>query len=70
MIDSTLRELPPAQNLKFSRQTAASYLNRLVEDNFLEKTKKGRTNYYTNKPLFNLLQNVNLSDDNKIIEKP
>ncbi len=55
-----------ARDLNISRQTAAKYLNKLTETNFLEIKKKGRSNYYMNMPLFNLLQNVNANEINNI----
>lgn len=36
------------QDLKVSRTTATSYLEKLVEDGFLMKQKRGRGNYYIN----------------------
>jgi Fic family protein len=38
------------------RAAAGRYLDALVEANFLLKTKLGHSNYYINKPLFELLQ--------------
>lgn len=38
------------------RNTAALYLNQLVELELLEKIKLGKSNYYVNKALFNLLK--------------
>ena len=38
------------------RAAAGRYLDALVEANFLIKTRLGRTNYYINQPLFELLQ--------------
>ncbi len=51
-----------ARDLDISRQTAATYLNRLTENKLIIKIKKGRSNYYMNMPLFNLLQNVNSNE--------
>jgi Fic family protein len=45
------------KDLSVSRPTASSYLNRLAKDGLLEKIKVGKTNYYINKPLYNLLVN-------------
>jgi Fic family protein len=42
------------RDLKVSRHTATKYLDVLAEDGFLEKRKLGRTNYYINRPLFEL----------------
>jgi DNA-binding IclR family transcriptional regulator len=38
------------------RAAAGRYLDALVEANFLIKTRLGRSNYYINQPLFELLQ--------------
>lgn len=43
------------RDLGVRRATAAGYLNRLAEDGLLEKKKIHKTNYYINRPLFNLL---------------
>jgi len=43
------------QDLEVSRITAANYLNKLAEDNILEKRKIGTGNYYINISLFRLL---------------
>lgn len=43
------------QDLKISRITATKYLDQLVTVGYLEKHKFWRSNYYINKPLFNLL---------------
>ncbi len=45
------------RELKVSRPTATKYLDQLAQAGFLEKTKKGRTNFYINRPLFTLLTN-------------
>jgi len=42
-------------DLKVSRITAANYLNKLANDNLLEKRKIGNSNYYVNRPLFEIL---------------
>lgn len=42
--------------LSVHRNTAAVYLNQLVELELLEKIKLGKSNYYVNKALFNLLK--------------
>ncbi len=44
------------RDLNVSRITASSYLNKLAKDGILLKEKIGNTNYYTNKPLFELIQ--------------
>ncbi|MDM8545174.1 Fic family protein [Candidatus Venteria ishoeyi] len=41
-------------DLRVSRATATSYLDKLVEAGFLEKLKIGRSNYYLNKPLYKI----------------
>ncbi len=43
------------RDLSVSRVTAAKYLDQLCDAGILEKTKQGRTNFYINRPLFNLL---------------
>jgi Fic family protein len=44
------------QELKVSRLTAGNYLNQLAEPGgLLQKHKLGKTNYYVNQPLFDLL---------------
>jgi Fic family protein len=43
------------RDLQISRLTAAKYLDELAEKNYLEKHKVGRSNYYINRPLFELL---------------
>lgn len=42
-------------DLKVSRPTAASYLEALAAEGFLEKRRIGRTNYYLNQPLIQIL---------------
>ncbi len=42
-------------DLGVTRQTASSYLNRLDKSGYLHKTRIGKSNYYINKPLYNLL---------------
>ena len=44
--------------LGVTRQTASSYLKELVEAEFLTLIKIGRSNFYLNKPLFELFLNV------------
>jgi len=48
-------------DLRKSRNTAISYLEELVKNNFLVKQKKGRDNYYINQPLFDLLSDKKYS---------
>lgn len=43
--------------LSVSRLTAAKYLERIVDLELLEKVRVGRTNYYVNKKLVDLLIN-------------
>jgi Fic family protein len=45
------------RDLKVSRQTATTYLNKLCNAEFVRKMKVGRTNFYINEPLFRLLAN-------------
>ncbi len=42
------------RELKVTRQTAASYLNKLTEAGLLTKTKIGKSNFYINEPLYKL----------------
>ncbi len=49
-------------DLHVSAITAAKYLDTLAEHGILYKTKKGRTNFYINQPLFALLTNISLED--------
>lgn len=46
------------ESLRITRKTASSYLRELVEANYLELIKIGRSNFYLNKPLFELFLNV------------
>ena len=41
--------------LNISRPTAAKYLDELAQAVFLQKQKKGRSNYYINIALFDIL---------------
>lgn len=43
------------RDLKVSRITATKYLDQLVDGGFLHKQKIGRSNYYVNLPLFQIL---------------
>lgn len=47
-----------ADELGVTRQTATRYLGRLVEHGFVEKVQSGRTNYFINGDLVNLLLDV------------
>ncbi|MDB6071779.1 MAG: addiction module protein, partial [Verrucomicrobiales bacterium] len=49
-------------DLGISRITAAKYLTQLTERGLLEKQKIGKTNFYINRPLFNLLSSVTLQE--------
>ena len=51
------------KDLGVSRITAAKHLGALVENGFVEKKKIGRTNFYINRPLFNLLTQISLNDE-------
>jgi Fic family protein len=51
------------KDLGVSRITAAKHLDALVTSGFVEKRKIGRTNFYINRPLFNLLTQINLNDE-------
>jgi Fic family protein len=42
------------KELRVTRQTASVYLNKLCDAGLLEKMKMGKSNYYLNRPLFNL----------------
>ena len=44
------------KDLQVSRLTAANYLNQLAEDGVLRKETLGKSNYYINEKLFELLQ--------------
>ncbi len=43
------------RDLKVSKLTATTYLNKLAQDGVLTKHKIGRNNYYVNDDLFNLM---------------
>lgn len=47
------------KDLNVSRITAANYLNKLAHDKILTKEKLGKSNYYINDNLFNLLRENN-----------
>ncbi len=49
------------RDLGISRITAAKHLDALVRRGFVEKQKIGRTNFYINRPLFNLLTSISLN---------
>lgn len=52
-----------------SRPTAGGYLNTLAEAQPLQKVRKGRSNYYLNVPLIQLLTHSHkLLDDKEEIE--
>lgn len=46
------------RDLKVSRLTATKYLNVLVDGGFLRKRKIGRSNFYINQPLYDLLVRI------------
>jgi len=46
------------EDLRVSRLTATRYLDKLAEAGCLEKQRLGRTNYYINRPLATLLQDI------------
>jgi Fic family protein len=46
------------ESLRITRKTASSYLRELVEADYLELIKIGRSNFYLNKPLYELFLNV------------
>jgi Fic family protein len=50
------------KDLGVSRITAAKHLDTLARNGFVEKKKIGRTNFYINRPLYNLLTQLTLSD--------
>jgi Fic family protein len=50
------------KDLGISRITAAKHLDTLAKNGFVEKKKIGRTNFYINRPLFNLLTQISLND--------
>ena len=41
-------------DLKITRKTASGYLNQLAKDGLLEKIKIKNSNYYVNRPLYNI----------------
>ncbi len=51
------------RDLGVSRITAAKHLGTLALKGIVEKKKIGRQNFYINRPLFNLLTQVNLNDE-------
>ncbi|MDP1525564.1 MAG: Fic family protein [Rhodocyclaceae bacterium] len=51
------------RDLGVSRITAAKHLDVLVQHDFVEKQKIGRTNFYINRPLFKLLTSISLNDE-------
>jgi len=51
------------KDLGVSRITAAKHLDKLVANGFVEKKKIGRTNFYINRPLFDLLTQINLDSE-------
>lgn len=51
------------KDLGVSRITAAKHLDTLATNGFVEKKKIGRTNFYINRPLFNLLTQISLDNE-------
>ncbi len=51
------------KDLGVSRITAAKHLDTLAKNGFVEKKKIGRTNFYINRPLFELLTRITLNDE-------
>ncbi|MGH8076225.1 MAG: Fic family protein [Lysobacter sp.] len=51
-------------DLKVSRLTATKYLDLLVEGGFLQKERRGRSNYYINAPLYQILTGEAVPDGN------
>ena len=45
------------KDLEIKRLTASKYLNALAEDGLLNKIKIGKSNFYINQPLYDLLVN-------------
>lgn len=52
------------RDLNVSRATARRYLNELVSSNILKKYKIGRSNYFVNHSLYNLLESASQSNSN------
>lgn len=50
-------------DLGVSRITAAKHLDTLAKSGFVEKKKIGRTNFYINRPLFELLTRITLDNE-------
>lgn len=48
------------KELGISRVTASKYLELLVAEGIRRKEKRGKTNFFINEPLFQLLSNVSL----------
>jgi Fic family protein len=48
------------RDLSVSRITAAKHLDSLADKGFVKKQKFGRSNFYINQPLFDLLSNISL----------
>lgn len=51
------------RELEVSRPTATKYLNELAEKKFVRKVRIGRNNFYINEPLYELLTNISLPED-------
>jgi uncharacterized membrane protein len=48
------------KDLGVSRVTASKYLEQLVAEGILRKEKRGKSNFFINEPLFQLLSNVSV----------
>lgn len=51
------------QDLGVSRVTATKYLDELVDGGLLHKQRTGRSNYYINLPLFEVLAGANMQEE-------
>jgi Fic family protein len=51
------------KDLAVSRLTATRYLDLLAEGGFVQKKKVGRSNYYINRPLFEILAGDSMRDE-------
>jgi Fic family protein len=54
-------------DINVSRLTAKKYLDMLVNSGFLEKQKVWKTNYYINRPLFELFKGNQVTDNLPVI---
>ena len=51
------------RDLNVSPLTASRYLEALTESGFLHKQKMGRSNYYVNSPLYDILAGDDMQED-------